>query len=163
MSIIIWICMLCSGFESLNLSPVPSHLDSFYWNYLFHALKGVSSHPDIPVYRHPAGTRPFGRQEAAIYSHPVQCAAGPSSDVHSAFLQSILFHPWLCNQIALWYNFVPHIIHSNIFQFSLTAQYVKISNHIFHLFSLIYKCSLKIIGSLKSNVKLRFKYGNNFT
>lgn len=147
--------MLCSVFENQNLPLPPSHLDNFYWNYLFCCLKGVNSHLEIKVYRHPTRTQPFGRRGHILTSctHTL-CAVGPSSDVLSAFLQSILSHPWFCNQIALWYNFGPHITHSNIFQFSLTAQYTRISNHTFHLFSLNYKYSLKIIGSLKFNIKL---------
>lgn len=115
-----------------NSSPPSSHLDSFCWNYLFHTLKGVHSHlevklPDTRLDTATCGTRGHLLMSCAVEAE-LRCS--PCLSSQNPFAPLVL-------QIPLWYNFVPHIMHSSIFQFSLTAQYAKISNHTFHLFSLI--------------------------
>lgn len=109
--------------------------ESFCWNDLSHSLKGVNTHleiqlPDTWLDTATGYTR-------ATYSRPVQCAVEAELRCSLCLSSQNSFAPLLL-QIPLWYNFVPHIIHWNIFQFSLTAQYAKISNHTFHLLSLIY-------------------------
>lgn len=151
MNIYIYICH--AAFLKTRISPSLS-FGQFSWNCFTSLGVEFASRATSPT---PDRTQPLGQEAAPC----PQCAAGQSSNVLSTFLQSILLHPWFCNQIALWYNFVPHSMRSNIFQNGLTAQHAKISNHTFHLFSLICKYSLKIIGSQKFNIKVRLKYGNN--
>lgn len=99
------------------------------------SLKGVNIHLDIQLPdRHTTGHSHLQQQRPL--THVQQCAGEAELRCSLCLSSQNSFAP-LVLPIPLWYNSVPHIIHSSIFQFSLTAQYAKISNHTFHLFSLI--------------------------